>query len=321
MSRGVNRNPAILVLIGLVLRAASLVCSQTNPELTFSFEGPCGETIVGPPGAGYDDGTLGLPWFEARQAGRTWEVILTSSNHPSKRGVVHTYGFSLRVTGPLRIVDITTNGTVGCLRWEFPECFRDSGHVVEDVDPENTGIASCWVTFKDDGAQQLPPEGSWKVCKVRIGADFPAAQGETTQGEVFFTTEVGRRNVPPQVYVGNENAITLTTGDPPLMVQSCRVTLKASDAQAFIRCDVNDDRVLTIVDPVRTLNELLFGGATARCAVAVDCDADGQKTVSDAVFALMYLFTGGPSPPAPFPACDRIDIDSDACPEGSTNCT
>ena len=35
----------------------------------------------------------------------------------------------------------------------------------------------------------------------------------------------------------------------------------------------------------------------------MDCDSDGEISLSDAVFNLNYLFLGGRTPAAPFPAC------------------
>ena len=35
----------------------------------------------------------------------------------------------------------------------------------------------------------------------------------------------------------------------------------------------------------------------------MDCDSDGEISLSDAVFNLNYLFLGGRMPAAPFPAC------------------
>ena len=36
---------------------------------------------------------------------------------------------------------------------------------------------------------------------------------------------------------------------------------------------------------------------------AVDANGDGAVNISDATFSLNFLFSGGPTPPAPFPDC------------------
>ncbi len=44
-----------------------------------------------------------------------------------------------------------------------------------------------------------------------------------------------------------------------------------------------------------------FGGQQTDCLDALDGNDDGGIDISDAVFLLGYLFSGGPSPAAPFP--------------------
>ena len=47
---------------------------------------------------------------------------------------------------------------------------------------------------------------------------------------------------------------------------------------------------------------------TAECAAAADCNSDTDVDVSDVIFALAHLFTGGETPQAPFPACDETNV-------------
>ena len=47
----------------------------------------------------------------------------------------------------------------------------------------------------------------------------------------------------------------------------------------------------------------LFLGARAGCLAAADADGDGGVALNDALYLLVYLFQGGPPPPAPFPDC------------------
>jgi hypothetical protein len=46
------------------------------------------------------------------------------------------------------------------------------------------------------------------------------------------------------------------------------------------------------------------GDTQTRCNAAMDCDSDGEVTLSDSVFNLNYLFLAGNAPNAPFPNCD-----------------
>jgi len=212
----------------------------------------------------------------------------------------------------------------------FPECKAlDVGFVLTELTgppdglgpqtPENAGAVS-FVVLKLDGALMLPPEGAETVCKVRVTGTFPEHEGEERSSRVFFTTLSNGRNVPPQVYVGNEIPITRDRGNPVLMLEDCVVTLKSSSVAAFVRCDSNDDGVATLSDAVWTLNDLFLAGPATPCRAAADCDGNGLEDLSDAVFLLVYLFRGGSPPSRPFPVCDRIDTPVEQCPPGSTVC-
>jgi len=57
------------------------------------------------------------------------------------------------------------------------------------------------------------------------------------------------------------------------------------------------------------------------CMDAADSNDDGFLDVSDVVFTLGYIFSGGSAPPAPFPNCDLdatphdpLSCDDSACP-------
>ncbi len=64
-----------------------------------------------------------------------------------------------------------------------------------------------------------------------------------------------------------------------------------------------------------------FGGGSADCLDALDANDDGSIDISDPVYLLTFLFSGGAEPPAPFPACgedptaDALDcVDQASCP-------
>ena len=81
--------------------------------------------------------------------------------------------------------------------------------------------------------------------------------------------------------------MTPDEGNPPLTLADCVFRLKASSVSAFVGCDPNDD---------------------------------GRMNVSDGIYTVNHLFTGGPRPPAPFPECGRVDVPVEECPPGSTRC-
>jgi len=74
-------------------------------------------------------------------------------------------------------------------------------------------------------------------------------------------------------------------------------------ARDFVRGDANDDGHVNITDPIFTLRSLFSGGATPPCADASDADDDGGIDLDDATFTLSFLFRGGPGPPAPGLEC------------------
>ncbi len=68
----------------------------------------------------------------------------------------------------------------------------------------------------------------------------------------------------------------------------------------FIRGDSNDDGVVDIADPVRSLGHK-FRGLPLPCPDAADADDDGTLTVADDLSVLRHLFLHGPDPSTPYP--------------------
>ncbi len=75
----------------------------------------------------------------------------------------------------------------------------------------------------------------------------------------------------------------------------------------FRRGDSNQDGNLDISDGVFDLNALFTGGSRPACADAADGNDDGNHDIADAVFKFGALFVGGLPPPAPGP--DRCGPD------------
>ncbi|MCA8961236.1 MAG: hypothetical protein KDC38_12015, partial [Planctomycetes bacterium] len=71
----------------------------------------------------------------------------------------------------------------------------------------------------------------------------------------------------------------------------------------FTRGDANDDGGFDISDAVYALSYLFSGGPALACDDSGDVNDDGAIDISDPVYALGTLFTGGPPPPAPYPGC------------------
>ncbi|MBN1422336.1 MAG: hypothetical protein JXP34_26410 [Planctomycetes bacterium] len=71
----------------------------------------------------------------------------------------------------------------------------------------------------------------------------------------------------------------------------------------FVRGDVNATGRVDISDAVFALNYLFADGPEPTCLKTVDTDDDGAMTLSDPISILMYLFADGKAPAAPFDAC------------------
>jgi hypothetical protein len=78
---------------------------------------------------------------------------------------------------------------------------------------------------------------------------------------------------------------------------------------AFRRGDCNDDGTVDISDAQFALNWLFLGGPTPGCIAAANTNGDGEADISDPVYLLSFLFLGGVWPPAPFPDCGPMPED------------
>ena len=74
--------------------------------------------------------------------------------------------------------------------------------------------------------------------------------------------------------------------------------------QDFIRGNGNGDGVVDISDSVFILMHLFLGlGTEPPCLDALDTDDNATVEITDAIYGLNALFTGGPPPPQPYPGC------------------
>ncbi len=84
----------------------------------------------------------------------------------------------------------------------------------------------------------------------------------------------------------------------------------------FVRGDCNGDGDDNISDAIFSLLYQFSGGHTPSCLESCDVNRDGALNITDAVYLLDFLFKGGPPAPAPYPACDSA-LQSDC---GRTTC-
>ena len=71
----------------------------------------------------------------------------------------------------------------------------------------------------------------------------------------------------------------------------------------LVRGDSNQDGDLDVSDAIFALNYLFVGGAEPPCLAAADVNGTGFVDLSDSIYLLSFIFIGGPPPPVPYPEC------------------
>ncbi len=185
---------------------------------------------------------------------------------------------------------------------------------------ENHHVAAVY----DEGEVEIYFDGDLVLSSIGIGGDvdlgeFPLRIGEDLGGVINenFVGVMDDILVLSQALSAADIATLATEGAAALFDQP------PIGVGPFIRGDSNVDGDLNISDPIFTLDFLFTGGPDPRCRVATDANADGDVNISDPIFALDFLFTGGPPPPAQFPDCGRSNEPRDialGCERPSAGC-
>ena len=126
-----------------------------------------------------------------------------------------------------------------------------------------------------------------------------------------------RINDKPLVLVGDEDEVPRNVLFPDLSLfarepdlhgginYSLRLVARPVDAPTveFRRGDPNDDGSVDVSDAVFVLLWRFSGGTPPSCMDAADANGDARHDLSDAVSILSFLFQGGPEPPDPGVRC------------------
>ncbi|MGE3164611.1 MAG: DUF4397 domain-containing protein [Planctomycetota bacterium] len=103
--------------------------------------------------------------------------------------------------------------------------------------------------------------------------------------------------------VGLSAGTNITVFAVGLVGNSTLSALPVADVdETFLRGDSNRDGAVNLADVLVTLTSLFVAPVPGFCRDAADANDDGHLTITDAVYALDYLFTGGAAPLAPFPS-------------------
>ncbi|HVR74085.1 MAG TPA: hypothetical protein VMT52_07130 [Planctomycetota bacterium] len=102
-------------------------------------------------------------------------------------------------------------------------------------------------------------------------------------------------------------------GGPPEITVLLEPVIEPVDPK-FRRGDSDADGATNITDAIFTLSYLFTGGRTPTCLDAADGDDDGQVAITDPIRVLGFLFIGGPPPPPPGDACGIDPTEDDLGP-------
>jgi glucose/arabinose dehydrogenase len=113
-----------------------------------------------------------------------------------------------------------------------------------------------------------------------------------------------------------------TSGQPPRLAVVYAVPASgggdcgpAGSRRGWKRCDFNCDGRQDISDSLAGLGYLFLSAPPPCCRALADCNGDSIGDISDWVFLLLHLFSGGAPAPAPFPDCGVVpDEDCPAYP-------
>ncbi len=150
----------------------------------------------------------------------------------------------------------------------------------------------------------LPAGQNQLVGNIVVSISLIADPGETELK--FVDGIVFPDEDPPERLVPVENLVFLGPTAVRPQVTNGKVVIR----KAFIRGDANQDKRVDISDPIFILRYIFSGGAAPRCFDAADNNNDSRMDISDPIFLLNYLFRGGPQPSSPFPI-PGVDPDHD----------
>ena len=120
---------------------------------------------------------------------------------------------------------------------------------------------------------------------------------EAARTAVRFVDRAAAENVP-----ATRNKVVREAGiEIPLRTDDAVITISVDQHPVFQRGNANQDGNFDLSDGVFTLNYLFTGGDEPLCLDAADATDNGVVDLSDAVLTFNNLFLGGPPPLPPHP--------------------
>ena len=117
----------------------------------------------------------------------------------------------------------------------------------------------------------------------------------------------------PRMLAGQSrvNQVTWEDSSRPLQTFAKSIDVRLG-SESFSRGDSNADGRLDVSDSVYILNWLFTGGEQPSCLDAADVDDDGKIRLNDGHLINLYLFLGGVAPATPGPkVCGPDPVDDD----------
>jgi hypothetical protein len=236
------------------------------------------------------------------------------SRLPGERGV-QGWAVQTRASGGILIVDATTAGTAAAVSPDGLVSGGFSQTRVPSLRGESGFYSAAVLSFSDPST--LLPVGTSTVISFTVEAK--TAQGEDPiEGVIEWVDGCVGCSVPFVMSAMVNGATRHFCSRPVLEV----AFVDDSPAAPFLRCDPSGNGKLEVVDAIFIANHLFLNRPASSCLDSEDCNGDFAVNLTDVIFAISFLFDGGPAPPAPFPACAEpaLTIGLDSCLAGGGAC-
>jgi hypothetical protein len=207
------------------------------------------------------------------------------------------YGFSLSLKCDVTKLKIVDPGIdlVGAV---VPDAGWSFGQWETDGSHVTWGVVLD-VTEPFDVSKVIPEGQGLHLANLRVDVTATAAGSAVV---TFENVPANPTANPPEP--GAKNLLVGDQGETVAMATPANgtITITADVQPTFIRGDANASGAVDISDAVYALNFLFIGGPEPPCKDAADSDDSGVVNITDPIYALAFLFQGGPSIKLPYPA-------------------
>ena len=152
-----------------------------------------------------------------------------------------------------------------------------------------------WNSGRGELEYSITDDADWLRVSPPGGTSSNAAR--TTHQVDFDTAGLAAGVYNAVITVSDTDA----SNDPQTIAVTLEVLAVEPPGVVFRRGDVDANGSMQLTDGVFTLLYLFSGGGEPPCLEAADADDNGALQLTDAVFVLLFLFSGGDAPVAPGP--------------------